>query len=102
MAEHQELILIPGLLCSDALFTEQVSGLEDVANVRIGRVLKQDNLEGMARSILRSAPERFALAGLSLDPGAEVLRNAPRPEDAFRRGFEPPLESDEAGGHGGG
>lgn len=79
MAEHQELILIPGLLCSDALFTDQVSGLEDVANVRIGRVLKQDNLEGMARSILRSAPERFALAGLSLGGyvAFEIMRQAP-------------------------
>ncbi len=79
MGDRANLVLVPGLLCSDALFAEQVSGLGDVATMRIGRVLKHDNLADMARTILRTAPQRFALAGLSLGGyvAFEILRQAP-------------------------
>ena len=79
MAIKSELVMVPGLLCSDTLFADQVSGLASVANVRIGRVLKHDNLADMASAILRTAPDRFALAGLSLGGyvAFEILRQAP-------------------------
>ncbi|MEO1609794.1 MAG: alpha/beta hydrolase [Pseudomonadota bacterium] len=79
MSEKQDLILVPGLLCSDMLFSEQMSGLRDVANIRIGRVIKHDSLAGMAAAILRTAPPEFALAGLSLGGyvAFEIMRQAP-------------------------
>ncbi len=79
MPAKQDLVMIPGLLCSDDLFRDQVRGLSDVANIRIGRVLKAAGLEAMAQAILRAAPPRFALAGLSLGGyvAFEILRQAP-------------------------
>lgn len=79
MGGKSELVLVPGLLCSDTLFADQVSGLISVANVHIGRVLKHDNIPGMASAILRTAPDTFALAGLSLGGyvAFEILRQAP-------------------------
>lgn len=76
---RQDLVLIPGLLCSDALFAAQVRGLDDIANVRIGRALKHDNLRDIARAILRSSPPQFALGGLSMGGyiAFEILRQAP-------------------------
>lgn len=73
------LVMIPGLLCSDELFAPQVKGLGDVADVRLGRVLQHDRVEDMARAILAVAPDRFALAGLSLGGfvAFEILRQAP-------------------------
>jgi len=73
------LVLIPGLLCSDALFAYQKSALSDIADVRIGRILHHDSLSGMAQAILATSPERFALAGLSLGGfvAFEILRQAP-------------------------
>ena len=79
MSSKPNLVLIPGLLCSDALFADQISGLSGEANVSVGRVLKHNNLESLASEILRIAPEKFALAGLSLGGyvAFEVLRQAP-------------------------
>lgn len=73
------LVLVPGLLCSDALFEPQVRGLGGVADVSLARLLKQDRIEAMAASVLASAPDRFALAGLSLGGyvAFEILRQAP-------------------------
>ena len=79
MSSKPNLVLIPGLLCSDALFADQISGLSGEANVSVGRALKHNNLESLASEILRVAPETFALAGLSLGGyvAFEVLRQAP-------------------------
>ena len=80
MANHkQSLVLVPGLMCSDSLFSPQLTGLADVAEISIGRVIGNDAIEGMAQSVLRASPERFALAGLSLGGyvAFEVLRQAP-------------------------
>ena len=79
MGEKHNLVLVPGLLCSDALFTDQLSGLCDISELQIGRILKHDNLADMAAAILRVAPPKFALAGLSLGGHVafEMLRQAP-------------------------
>lgn len=74
------LVCVPGLLCSDALFGPQCTDLADSARISIGRITRDATLAGMARSILRTAPERFALAGLSLGGyvAFEILRQAPQ------------------------
>ena len=79
MSTKPNLVMIPGLLCSDALFADQIAGLKDAATVSVGRVLKHNNLQSLASEILRVSPPQFALAGLSLGGyvAFEVLRQAP-------------------------
>ena len=74
-----KLICVPGLMCSAALFAPQREGLADIADVWVPEPTKDATLEGMAQRILRAAPERFALAGLSMGGyvAFEILRQAP-------------------------
>ena len=80
------LILVPGLLCDEQLWRHQVGGLADLAGrVLIPDVTGQDSVAGMARGILEAAPERFALAGLSMGGyvSLEVVRQAPERVEAL-------------------
>lgn len=79
MTDRPSLVLVPGLMCSPALFDAQVDGLRDVATVEVADVTRQPSLVEMARDVLAAAPERFALAGLSMGGyvAFEMLRQAP-------------------------
>jgi pimeloyl-ACP methyl ester carboxylesterase len=66
MAEKTNLVLVPGLLCSPALWTPQVAALRDIADITIADHTRHDTMQGIADAILAKAPERFALAGLSM------------------------------------
>lgn len=76
---RQPLVLIPGLACDAALWEAQVSGLWDLAAFTIGDTLRDDSIAVMASRILASAPERFAVAGLSMGGyvALEIWRQAP-------------------------
>jgi len=67
------------MLLDAELFAHQKEHLRDVAEVRVGDITTADTVEGMARAVLDVAPERFALAGLSLGGivAFEILRQAP-------------------------
>jgi len=73
------LVLIPGLLCDAALWAHQSQTLADIADVQIGDTMSADSMAGMAEAVLAAAPERFALAGLSMGGyvSLEVMRQAP-------------------------
>lgn len=74
------LLLIPGLLCTDDLWREQVRALGDSADIQItGFHRKFDNLADIARAILDAAPDRFAMAGLSMGGyiALEIMRRCP-------------------------
>ncbi|MDA8231507.1 MAG: alpha/beta fold hydrolase [Magnetospirillum sp.] len=73
------LILLPGLLNDDRLWSHQRTALADVADVSVGDLTRDDSLADMARRILAGAPPRFALAGLSMGGyvAFEILRQAP-------------------------
>ncbi len=60
------LVLLPGLLCDAALWRHQADHLRDVADPIVADLTKDDSMEGMAASVLRDAPPKFALAGLSM------------------------------------
>lgn len=61
------LILIPGLLCDDSLWKNQVSGLSAVAAIMItDQHTHHDTIGRMADAIVAEAPSHFALAGLSM------------------------------------
>ncbi len=74
------LMLLPGLLCDGALWRSQVEGLSDIAEPRVADLSRDDTMTGMANAVLEGAPERFALAGLSMGGyvAQEIMRLAPQ------------------------
>lgn len=81
MAGRPTLLLVPGLLLTAGFWRHQVAGLDDLANCQpTEATLGHDNLSDIAAAILRSAPERFALAGLSFGGyvAFEIMRQAPQ------------------------
>jgi pimeloyl-ACP methyl ester carboxylesterase len=79
MAAKTKLVLVPGFLCTAALWAPQLSGLADIADMTVADHTRHDSMEGIAQAILAAAPERFALAGLSMGGyiAYEIVRQAP-------------------------
>jgi pimeloyl-ACP methyl ester carboxylesterase len=79
MTARETLILLPGLLCDAALWAAQQAGLADIAEIMVADLTLDDSVAAMAARVLAHAPERFALAGLSMGGYAAlaVLRAAP-------------------------
>ncbi len=73
------LILVPGLLCDADLWAHQTQFLADVADSAVATVSDDDTVEDMAARVLAGAPERFALAGLSMGGYVchAIMRQAP-------------------------
>ena len=73
------LVLVPGLLCSPDLFASQCNVFAGQRQVLVADHTRSDTVAGIARDILAAAPERFALAGLSMGGYVvmEILRQAP-------------------------
>jgi pimeloyl-ACP methyl ester carboxylesterase len=71
--------LLPGMLLDAGLFSHQVEHLSEIVDLQVGDITTSDTVEDMAQSVLDAAPERFALAGLSLGGivAFEILRRAP-------------------------
>ncbi len=74
-----ELLLIPGLLFDDSLWSEQVKALSGEANITIPDHKSHAVMEALAEDILAKAPPEFALAGLSMGGYIclEIMRKAP-------------------------
>jgi pimeloyl-ACP methyl ester carboxylesterase len=62
----RDLVLLPGFMCDKDLWTDMVPDLEAVATLHYGNVYEDTSLEGMARRVLSSSPERFVLVGFSM------------------------------------
>src|SRR5262245_10857853 len=79
MTARTKLVLVPGLLCTGALWAPQIAALADIADCQVADHTQHDTMAGIARAILAAAPERFALAGLSMGGyiSYEILRQAP-------------------------
>lgn len=77
MADH--LVLIPGLLCTSALYEPQIATLGARVQVQFADHTAADTMAGLAAAILERAPRRFALAGLSMGGyiAFEIMRQAP-------------------------
>jgi pimeloyl-ACP methyl ester carboxylesterase len=76
---NEALILVPGLLCTRALFAPQVDALAPSVRIIVADHTRDDAMEAIASRLLAAAPTRFALAGLSMGGyvALEVLRQAP-------------------------
>lgn len=78
MTDLLPIVCIPGLACSPRLYAEQIPQLWTVGPVTIAQHSRHESVGAIARSILASAPERFALIGLSMGGyiSFEIVRQA--------------------------
>ena len=60
------VVLVPGLLCSSEIFAPQIPALWPFGPVTIASTLEGQGIGEVAASILKDAPPRFALAGISM------------------------------------
>jgi pimeloyl-ACP methyl ester carboxylesterase len=74
-----DLILVPGLNCTGALYAPQIAALAGKARCQVADHCRASSLEEIAAQILVAAPPRFALAGLSMGGyvAFEIIRQAP-------------------------
>ena len=77
--ERTPLVLLPGLLCDERLWRDQADDLADVADPIVPDLTLDDTVSAMATRVLNAAPERFALAALSMGGyvAFEILRQQP-------------------------
>lgn len=75
---RETLLLLPGLLCDQRLFAQQLPALAAAAEVVVADLTSSDSMAALADGVLRQAPERFALAGLSMGGyvALEIMRRA--------------------------
>ncbi len=79
MSETLPLLLLPGLLCDAALWLPQIEAMADIAAPIVADLTLDDSIAAMAKRALGSAPERFAMAGLSMGGyvAQEIMRQVP-------------------------
>src|SRR5271156_3234418 len=70
------LLLVPGLLCDEARCRPRVEALADIADPLVPDMTRDESMAAMACTVLNAAPQRFALAGLSMGGyvAQEVMR----------------------------
>lgn len=73
------LVLVPGLMCDEVVWTHQAQALADVADIQIAINGARDSLGAMAEAIIARAAPRFAIAGHSMGGrvALEVIRRVP-------------------------
>ncbi|SEK38299.1 Pimeloyl-ACP methyl ester carboxylesterase [Bosea lupini] len=75
----EPLVLIPGLNCTPALYAPQWPALAPGRQILVADNTTDDTIAAMVERLLATAPERFALCGLSMGGyvAFEVARRAP-------------------------
>ena len=78
-ARPTDLVLVPGLACTEDLFAEQIASLRGEVAISIADHTQDDTISAIARAVLATAPNRFALCGLSMGGSIafEMMRQAP-------------------------
>jgi pimeloyl-ACP methyl ester carboxylesterase len=74
------LLLLPGLLCDQAVWRAQTAALSARYDCRVADYGSLDSLVAMAEQVLANAPDSFHLAGHSMGGRVafEILRRAPQ------------------------
>lgn len=74
------LVLIPGLLCDQRLWSAQITVLAEYADTSVADITEQSTISEMANAVLDHCPEHFALAGLSLGSqvALQIVSTCPR------------------------
>jgi pimeloyl-ACP methyl ester carboxylesterase len=78
-AESVPLVLVPGLTCTAQLFAPQILALWRYGPVTVADHRRDADIKAIAARILKDAPPRFALLGLSFGGyiAFEMMRQAP-------------------------
>ena len=78
-ARSTRLVLVPGLACTEDFFADQITTLRGDLAISVADHTRHDTMSGIARAVLATAPDRFALCGLSMGGyiAFEVMRQAP-------------------------
>lgn len=73
------LVLLPGMMCDARLFAPQIAAFSGRRMLVCAPITGWGRVEDLAAVVLANAPERFAMAGLSMGGivAMEVLRQAP-------------------------
>lgn len=73
------VLLLPGLMCDARLFAPQIGALSAWRTVQVAPLTRGDSVEAIADMVLADAPNRFALAGLSMGGivAMEIVRQRP-------------------------
>lgn len=76
---RQALVLLPGFCCDQTYWQAQIDALSDAADCTCAQYGALDAIPAMAQSVLRGAPDRFAVAGHSMGGRVafEIYRQAP-------------------------
>ena len=74
-----KLVLIPGLLCSEVLFSPQIEALKDTAEIVVAETKGMDSITAMATRLLDENSGELVIAGLSMGGyvALEIIRLAP-------------------------
>lgn len=92
------VVLLPGMMCDARLFGPQIDALADQRPVQVLPIDGAATMTELARLALAAAPERFALAGLSMGGivAMEMVRLAPERVVRLALLDTNPLAEDEA------
>lgn len=79
----RNVVFLPGMMCDERLFAPQALALAEEFSIRYPGLTGADTIDQLARNVLAQAPDRFALAGLSMGGivAMEILRQAPERVD---------------------
>lgn len=79
MSASTSLLFLPGLLCDDRLWRDQIAAMQGGIECRVADATRDDSLGAMASRALAAAPARFGLVALSMGGylAFEILRQAP-------------------------
>ncbi len=79
MTDREHLILIPGLVLNAAVWQAQIEALRDIADCWVAPLPPYDDLGAIAEDIIAEAPDRFAVAGVSMGGYLcfEILKRVP-------------------------
>ncbi|MEW7007496.1 alpha/beta fold hydrolase [Lentilitoribacter sp. EG35] len=72
------LIMLPGMMCDERLFSSQTAHLRGQYDVRVLPIHEYQSIEAIAKNVLEKAPAKFALLGLSMGGivAMEVVKQA--------------------------
>jgi pimeloyl-ACP methyl ester carboxylesterase len=62
----RDLVLLPGFMCDQDLWTDMVPDLAALGSIHYGNVYEDSTLEDMAQRVIAASPERFVLVGFSM------------------------------------
>lgn len=75
----EPLVLLPDMMCDARLFLHQIAAFSHERAVQISPITVGETIEEIAISVLKAAPDRFALVGLAMGGvvAMEIQRRAP-------------------------